>query len=162
MTERTVLARVQTLYATAAVLAAENPTLKEGEFGTESDTYRQKIGDGSTAWNALPYLMHPRGMAVIDPQVNDQFTMMRAENAITIREGTAVMRGTGSVTFELRYAADRSTAGTLAIVAETVSNTTTGQALTIQNQPVPADAYLWLAITGVTGSVSELNVTLSF
>lgn len=36
--------------------AANNPTLAQGEFGLETDTNRIKIGNGSSAWNALPYL----------------------------------------------------------------------------------------------------------
>lgn len=32
-----------------------DPVLAEGEFGVEIDTGRFKMGDGSTAWNALPY-----------------------------------------------------------------------------------------------------------
>jgi len=49
---------------TAAGWAAANPVLALGERGYESDTGKEKIGDGAvdnqgnvtgTAWNALPY-----------------------------------------------------------------------------------------------------------
>ena len=40
---------------TAANWASTNPTLAAGEQGYESDTGLSKIGDGSTAWTALPY-----------------------------------------------------------------------------------------------------------
>lgn len=33
-----------------------NPTLARGEIGIEIDTNKMKIGDGSTAWNSLPYM----------------------------------------------------------------------------------------------------------
>lgn len=39
----------------AAVWAAENPVLFEGEAGHETDTGKWKLGDGVTAWNDLPY-----------------------------------------------------------------------------------------------------------
>jgi hypothetical protein len=32
-----------------------NPTLASGEMGVELDTFKIKIGDGSTSWNLLPY-----------------------------------------------------------------------------------------------------------
>ena len=32
-----------------------NPTLAAGEPGFELDTYRLKIGDGTTPWNELAY-----------------------------------------------------------------------------------------------------------
>lgn len=39
----------------AAVWASVNPVLYDGEVGHEEDTGRWKMGDGVTAWNALPY-----------------------------------------------------------------------------------------------------------
>jgi hypothetical protein len=43
---------------TAANWASANPTLAQGELGTESDTTKIKIGDGTTAWNSLGYLIN--------------------------------------------------------------------------------------------------------
>jgi hypothetical protein len=43
---------------TAANWASANPTLAQGELGTESDTTKIKIGDGTTAWNSLDYLIN--------------------------------------------------------------------------------------------------------
>lgn len=40
---------------TAANWTAANPVLAEGEVGIEWDTGKQKNGNGSTAWNSLPY-----------------------------------------------------------------------------------------------------------
>jgi len=40
---------------TAANWTSANPTLSSGEFGYETDTYKLKIGDGSTAWTSLDY-----------------------------------------------------------------------------------------------------------
>jgi hypothetical protein len=40
---------------TAARWTAVNPVLKQAEPGVETDTLKLKIGDGSTAWNSLPY-----------------------------------------------------------------------------------------------------------
>ena len=36
--------------------ASQNIVLTEGEPGVELDTYRLKIGDGTTPWNELPYI----------------------------------------------------------------------------------------------------------
>lgn len=40
---------------TAANWTSVNPTLASGEFGYEKDTGKLKLGNGSTAWNSLPY-----------------------------------------------------------------------------------------------------------
>ena len=52
---KTLKGRTQHPAYTAAVLKAKNPVLLKGEVVYESDTTRHKIGDGTTAWNALPY-----------------------------------------------------------------------------------------------------------
>lgn len=40
---------------TAANWTSANPTLEAGEWGYETDTKQVKMGDGTTAWNSLPY-----------------------------------------------------------------------------------------------------------
>jgi len=42
---------------TAANWTSANPTLAQGELGAEIDTNKVKIGDASTAWNSLDYLI---------------------------------------------------------------------------------------------------------
>ncbi len=46
---------IQTRKGTAASWASSNPVLAAGEPGFETDTKKLKIGDGTTAWNSLPY-----------------------------------------------------------------------------------------------------------
>lgn len=46
---------------TAADWTALNEVLLNSEFGRESDTNKFKVGDGTTAWNALPYVIDPGG-----------------------------------------------------------------------------------------------------
>ena len=47
---------IQLRNETAATWTSNNPTLAQGEMGLETDTNRMKFGDGSTAWNSLPYV----------------------------------------------------------------------------------------------------------
>jgi hypothetical protein len=47
--------RIQLRRDTAAAWAAANPTLASGEPALETDTRKQKTGDGVTAWNGLAY-----------------------------------------------------------------------------------------------------------
>lgn len=39
--------------------SGSNPTLASAELGVETDTNRFKIGNGSSPWNALPYVLVP-------------------------------------------------------------------------------------------------------
>lgn len=48
---------------TASNWTSANPTLAQGELGAETDTSKIKIGDGSTAWTSLGYLIDTGGYA---------------------------------------------------------------------------------------------------
>lgn len=50
-----VITRIQLRHDTAANWTIVNPILLVGEVGIETDTLKQKVGDGSTAWNSLAY-----------------------------------------------------------------------------------------------------------
>lgn len=56
MTEIIIPKRRMERGGTAAALAALNEVLLEREWCVETDTRKVKIGDGATAWNALPYV----------------------------------------------------------------------------------------------------------
>ena len=115
-------------------------------------------------WMPLPIPnAAPRSITIAGPKSGDNFTLFRTDVATTINTVTALVSGTSpSATYEIRYAANRTSAGTLAIVSETVTNTTTGDTATVQNQPIPANSYVWLVITSVAGTVGEMNVTIAF
>jgi hypothetical protein len=51
------MAKIQFRRDAAAAWASANPVLGSGEVGFESDTRKFKIGNGSTAWNSLSYVV---------------------------------------------------------------------------------------------------------
>ena len=55
MAEKIVNARVQNAYDTAENWNTNNPVLKAGELGIESDTGLHKVGDGTSTWKQLHY-----------------------------------------------------------------------------------------------------------
>jgi hypothetical protein len=106
----------------------------------------------------------PRSVTIAEPQSGDSFTLFRTDREITISSVTGLVRGnsTPSVTYEIRFDSDRDASGTLATVSDTVTNSTTGQAATVQNQPIPSGRYVWINITGVSGTVNEFNASIAF
>ena len=48
--------KIQLRRDTASNWSTNNPVLAEGEIGIEIDTTLMKVGDGTTAWNDLPYM----------------------------------------------------------------------------------------------------------
>lgn len=106
----------------------------------------------------------PRSITIAGPQIGDTFTLFRTDRATTISAVTALVQGSSnpSVTYELRYAADRSAAGTLVTNASTVTSITTGTSATVVNQPIATGSYVWVKVTAVSGAVNELNVSVAF
>lgn len=56
MAEKTIKTRIQLRNDLAATWDSKNPVLNKGEIGIEIDTRKMKVGDGTTAWNALSYM----------------------------------------------------------------------------------------------------------
>ncbi|MGA0233421.1 MAG: hypothetical protein ACO3MB_11175, partial [Saprospiraceae bacterium] len=52
------VARIQLRRDVATDWQNANPVLNAGELGYESDTDKLKIGDGSTTWNQLGYIVY--------------------------------------------------------------------------------------------------------
>jgi len=52
-----VVTQIQIRRGTASQWTSANPTLASGEWGFETDTNKAKIGNGSTAWNSLAYII---------------------------------------------------------------------------------------------------------
>lgn len=102
-----------------------------------------------------------RSITIAEPQVNDSFTLFRTTSTTAINSVIALVSN-GSVTYELRYSNNRSNAGTLATASDTVTNTTTGDSATIQNQPIPVNYYVWVVITAISGAVNEFNLSVAF
>ncbi len=55
--------RIQIRRDTASNWTSANSVLAQGELGVETDTNKMKIGDGSTAWSSLGYLIDTGGYA---------------------------------------------------------------------------------------------------
>jgi hypothetical protein len=62
----TVTAQIQLRKGTAAAWTSADPTLALGEIGYETDTGKQKVGDGVKAWTALDYYYDPNEAIVTD------------------------------------------------------------------------------------------------
>ena len=56
MAEKTIKTTIQLRNDLAATWTTKNPVLKKGEIGIEIDTRKMKVGDGTTAWEALSYM----------------------------------------------------------------------------------------------------------
>lgn len=77
--------RIQIRRDTAANWTSANPTLTQGELGVETDTQKLKIGDGSTAWSSLGYLVDTGGYAAYsDATANFTGTLQQGGSNVVV------------------------------------------------------------------------------
>lgn len=78
---------------TAENWKSSNPVLKLGEMGIETDTNMFKFGDGTTAWNTLPYA----GKGEADLKIKSSQVIMDQDFTATSTIGIYTPDSTGSV-----------------------------------------------------------------
>jgi hypothetical protein len=162
---------------TAANWASVNPVLASGEPGFETDTDKMKIGDGSTAYNSLPYFGGSPGVGVrtigfssISPALGQQGTFVVFPAAGTIT-GWSMVADAGTATVKVWKVASGTAAPSIAdnintsgvslstgtaIISSTVSDFTTTS--------VAANdifAFNLTAVASVTKLDFQLQITVS-
>lgn len=104
----------------------------------------------------------PASFVIPAPVAGAEVTLFRTDAAVTLTAVTAVVQGTSSpsVTLVLKHALDRTAAGTPVTISAAVTNTTTGASLALGTMPIPADSYVWVELSAVSGSVTEVALAV--
>ena len=94
MAEKIVNARLQNPYDTAENWKTNNPVLKAGELGIESDTGLHKVGDGTSTWTQLDYAGTDKAAvgALIEAAEDNMYALTPSGD----EEDTAVLTTVGS------------------------------------------------------------------
>lgn len=103
----------------------------------------------------------PTALEVESPSGSERIVWFRTYVATTVNEINAVLNGssTPSVTFTIRFDADRSAAGTeLLTGGRVLTNTTTGVSYAPDVTTIPADVWVWLETTAQSGTVLEMTI----
>lgn len=143
------------LYGPSGPVAPTGPTGPSGPAGA----------DGAAGANGLDGTARA-AISIQNPGSSEDASIFFTNVELTLSEIRAVLVGssTPSVTWTVRWAADRSSAGTEAVTSgTTTTSTTTGDDVTsFNNDTVPADSFVWLETTAKSGTVAELHVSLYF
>lgn len=75
-------ATIQHKRNTAEYFTTNNPVLLAGEPALETDTLNEKIGDGVTAWNSLPYRTAPGSGYVFGGEITTDTTLNSAHKGL--------------------------------------------------------------------------------
>lgn len=105
----------------------------------------------------------PRAITVASPIAADSFTMFFTAVAMPLSQIRSLVSGssTPSVTFSIKYGSSRASGTEMVTSGITCTNTTTGLSTTsFTNGTIPANNFVWIDVTAVSGSVSEIHVSL--
>lgn len=109
-------ATIQVRRGTASQWTTANPTLAAGEIGFETDTFKIKIGNGSTAWNSLQYAAggnqfdtnivfegatadsYETTVQVTDPTADRTITLPDASGTVVLADGSGNVTVSGNLT----------------------------------------------------------------
>jgi hypothetical protein len=127
-------------------------------------------------WRQLASLLGPPGplapqqIWLPTPQAGERRMLMRVPQALTLSRLDALLTGGSnpSVSVTLRHGPDASAAGTAVTttpitISSTNGGTTTGTVVTsFQASVVPAEHWLWVEVSAVSGSPTGLTVAVRF
>ena len=121
-------------------------------------------GDPGTTGPQGPF--GPRGVSITSPSASERIALFFTTQALTVTRINSVLVGSGtpSATFSIRFGDRIDQPGTEVVTGGiTTTNTTTGQATTSFNQAsIPANSWVFLTTSAVSGVISSLNVTVAF
>ena len=123
---------------------------------------------GATPSNkALPRSKH---ITVESPSNSEDITLFFTDEALTITKIVAVLTGSSSpsLTWSIRFNADRSNAGTEVVTGGTTidssnGGTSTGQSVTSFNSAsISANTWVWFKTTAQSGTVNKIHLTIFY
>jgi len=133
-----------------------------GEVTIDSTSKTLNFYDGASEVVLTP--IQSKSITIESPSAAEDLSMFYTDDAITITKIVFVITGSTSVTTTIRHHTDRSNAGNEVVTGGTTANsTTTGNIVTSFNDAtVPADSFLWLETTALSGTPTSLSVTIFY
>ena len=109
---------------TASNWTSANPILAQGELGVETDTNKIKVGDGSTAWASLGYLIDTGGYLLASNNLSDLASSATALTNLGLTATATELNYTDGVTSSIQTQLDsKGTVSSLADLSITATST---------------------------------------
>lgn len=133
-----------------------------GEICVDTTSDTLNFYDGTLEAVLTPIMS--KSITIESPTASEDISMFYSDEAITITKIVFVITGSTSVTTTIRQGTDRSAAGTEVVTGGTTANsTTTGNVVTSFNDAtVPADSFIWLETTSLSGTPTSLSCTIFY
>lgn len=133
-----------------------------GEVCVDSTSRTFNFYDGTTEAVVNPVMS--KSITIENPTATEDLTMFYTDDAITVTKLVFVITGSTSVTTTIRHSTDRNATGNEVVTGGTTANsTTTGNVVTSFNDAtIPADSFVWLETTALSGTPTTLSVTVFY
>lgn len=139
-----------------------------GSSNTITNLAGSVITSGTVASARLTSIKQAKGLSIQSPTASENATIFYTTQAITVEEVRTVMLGTSqSVTLTINYGSSRASATGTIVASNTFDSgdtgyQTTGFAHTLNTTSIPAGSYIWLTTSATSGTINELNITLTY
>jgi hypothetical protein len=136
--------------------------LAGANYGTSGQLLTSNGSGAAPTWQSA--VLRQKSITIENPSASEKISLFFTTDAVTVSSIRSVIIGSTSVTFSIRYGTDLSGAGTEVVTGGTVANTTsTIQSTTSFNSAsIPADRLVWLTTSALSGTPTQLHVTVVF
>lgn len=133
-----------------------------GEICVDTTSKTVNFYDGAAEKVLTPVMS--KAITIESPTSSEDISMFYTDDAITVTKIVFVITGSTSVTTTIRHHTDRNNAGNEVVTSGTVANsTTTGNVVTSFNDAtIPADSFVWVETTALSGTPTSLNITIFY
>ncbi len=103
-----------------------------------------------------------KAFTIENPGNSEDITLFYTPEAITLSRFSAVIQGTGSVPYLVSYGTSRQTGTATSSVNVANSTTLANNVTSFTSANIPANNWVWLTTTTVTGTPTSFNLTISY
>lgn len=140
-------------------MASSSFFVQSGMSTTTANTFQQLVDQALANAGAIG----PKSVTIVNPTGTEDIMMFYVNAACTIQQITASVKGPSSqsITFDIRYGASPTGTGTSVVTGGT-SVSTTQIVTSFTNATIPANSYVRVVTSNMTGDVDELAISIDF
>lgn len=140
-------------------MASSSFFVQSGMSITTANTFQQLVDQAIQNAGAIG----PKSVTIVNPTGYDDLMMFYVNAECTIQQITASVKGSGgqSINFDIRFAPNPSDTGT-SVVSGGTSVSQAQIVTSFNNATIPANSYVRVVTSSLTGDVDELAISIDF
>lgn len=140
-------------------MASSSFFTQSGMSITTANTFQQLVDQALQNAGAIG----PKSVTIVNPTGTDDLMLFYVNAACTIQQITASVKGvlSPSINFDIRFAPSPSDTGT-SVVTGGINVSSTQIVTSFNNATIPANSYVRVVTSSMTGDVDELAISIDF